>query len=130
MPANDFITRAGFTSEGVFTPDNLIAGDFPIRTEKVVLISGQNVIRGTVLGVITASGKYNKSLSAAGDGSQNVFAIAAESVDASAGDKELVVYLSGDFNEDQLTFGTGHTAASTFAALRNLSIFLHKPVNA
>lgn len=128
--ANEPITRAGFSTEGTYTPDNLIAGDFPIRTEKVTLITGQNVVRGTVLGVITASGKYNKSLSAAADGSQNVFAIAAESVDATAADKEIIVYLSGDFNEDALTFGTGHTAASTFAALRDLSIFLHNPVNA
>lgn len=128
--ATEFITRAGAGTEGTYTPDNLIAGDYPIRTKKVTLVSGQNVVRGTVLGVITASGKYTTSLAAAEDGSQNVFAVAAESVNATSGDQEIVVYLTGDFNQDQLVFGTGHTAATTEAALRDLGIILHNPVNA
>lgn len=127
---SEFKTRASFGTEGTYVPDALIAGDFPIRTRLVTLVSGQNVVRGAVLGQITTGGKYALSLSAASDGSQAVKAIAAESVDATGGDKQIVIYEAGDFNEDKLTFGTGHTAASTRDALRDLSIFLHNPVNA
>lgn len=123
-------TRAGFSAEGTYTPDALIAGDFPIRTEKVTIVSGQNLVRGALLGMITASGKYNLSLSAASDGSQTPRAVLAEDVDASGGDAEGIIYVAGDFNQDALTYGTGHTAASVKAGLRDLNIYLHAPVSA
>ena len=47
---------AGLTAEGTYTPDSLIAGDLPIRTRKLSLASGQNVVRGAVLGLLTAAG--------------------------------------------------------------------------
>lgn len=123
-------TRASFGTEGTYTPDSLHAGDFPIRTRKVTIITGQNVVRGAVLGRITASGKYNLSLSAAGDGSQTPIAILAEDVDATAADKEAVVYISGDFNSTALTLGTAHTVASITEGLRDLNIYLHTPIDA
>lgn len=122
--------KATFAVEGTYTPDRLHAGDFPIRTRNVTIISGQNLVRGTVLGKITASGKYNKSLSAAVDGSQTPIAILAEDIDASGGDKTGVIYISGDFNQDALTIGTAHTIASITDGLRDLSIYLHNPVSA
>lgn len=118
-----------FTTE-THTPDRLHAGDFPIRTLDVTIASGQNLARGALLGRITASGKYVLSLAAAADGSQNPVAILAEDVDASAGDKKGIVYVSGDFNEDAIIYGTGHTADSVRAGLRDLNIYLHKPVSA
>lgn len=127
---NDPITRAGFQTEGTYVPDALIAGDFPIRTRLVTLVSGQNVARGAVLGIITTGGKYTLSASASADGSQVPSAIAAEAVDATGGDKQIVVYEAGDFNEDKLILGAGHTVASIRQGLRDLSIFLHNPVNA
>jgi hypothetical protein len=125
-----FKTQAGFQSEGSFTPDNLHAGDYPIHGLKVTLVTGQNLTRGALLGVITASGKFTLSASAAADGSQTPNAILAEDVDASAGDKDAMVYISGDFNQDALTYGAGHTAASVREGLRNLNIYLHAPVSA
>jgi hypothetical protein len=121
----------GVTDEGsVNDSDNLFAGEFPRQVRKGVLISGQNVVRGTVLGRITASGKYNKSLSAASDGSEAPRAIAAHDVDASAGDKEIMFYETGDFNELALVLGTGHTIASIRDGLRDLSIFLKRNIPA
>jgi len=114
----------GFTSEGVYTPDNLFIGDFPMVSKKLTLASGQSVVRGEVLGVITASGKLAASLSASSDGSETPHNIAAETVDASAADKEILVYLSGEFRESALTIGTGHTAASIREGLREKSIFI------
>lgn len=123
-------TRAGFSADGTYVPDALIAGDFPLRTEKVTIVSGQNLQRGALLGKITSGGKYNLSLSAASDGSQTPVAILAEDVDASGGDKDGIVYISGDFNQDAITFGASHTAASVKAGLRDLGIYLHAPVSA
>lgn len=222
-------TQAGFNSEGSFVPDALHAGDFPIRTKKVVLITGQNLVRGALLGLISVgaltavgaagvpapagatitaspvaaagtevgvhrfeaviggagtaskwthtdpsgnyigtatgnteyvgggltltitdtgtdpvageafivtvsaaagSGKAKLSLSAGTDGSQTPDCILAEDVDATAADKDAVVYITGDFNQDAITYGTGHTAASVKAGLHDKSIFLHAPVSA
>ncbi|MBA3888930.1 MAG: head decoration protein [Gemmatimonadaceae bacterium] len=115
--------RASFGS-ATYSPDNLLASDAPIASRKVTLITGQNVTRGTVLGKITASGKYNRSLSAAADGSQTPDAIAAEDVDATAADKEILVYVRGDFAESALTLGAAHTVASIREGLRAMGITL------
>lgn len=105
------------------TPDGLIAGNANLLVhESITLISGQNLLRGTVLGKITAGGKYNKSLSAAVDGSQTPWAILAEDCDASAGDKVTVAYFRGDFRADKLILGASHTVASIKQGLRDKQI--------
>lgn len=118
-----------FTSEA-YNPDRLHAGDHPIRTLDVTIVSGQNLKRGAVLGVITASGKYTLSASAAVDGSEDPVAILAEDCDASGGDKTAVVYVAGDFNADRLTLGDGHTVDSVRSALLARSIYIVDPVAA
>lgn len=110
-------------SAGTYTPDRLHAGDFPIRTFGVTLVSGQNLTRGALVGVIAASGKATLSLSAASDGSQTPVGILAEDCDASGGDKATLIYISGDFNTRAMTFGTGHTAASTRLGLAARGIY-------
>lgn len=110
-------------SAGTYTPDRLHAGDFPIRTLGVTLISGQDLPRGALVGIITASGKATLSLAAASDGSQTPVGILAEACDASAGDKATLIYISGDFNTRAMTFGTGHTAANTRLGLATRGIY-------
>jgi len=114
--------KPSFANTGVDTPDNLHGGDFPIRSVDATLISGQKLFRGAVVGKITATGKLKLSLPAAVDGSENVYGILADDVDASAGDKEAIIYTAGDFNENKMTYGTGHTAASVRDAFRNIGI--------
>lgn len=123
-------TQAVFSQEGVFTPDSLHAGDFPIRTRKLTLVSGQNLTRGALLGIITASGKATLALSASADGSETPNCILAEDTDASAGDKDCIVYISGDFNSNAMTFGAGITADSAREGLRDLNIYLTSAVTA
>jgi hypothetical protein len=119
------MSLATFSTEGIYVPDNLVANEPALLlSEKGTLLSGQNLKRGALLGRITAGGKLMLSLSASGDGSQNPMAILAEDCDASAGDKECLYYVRGDFNDFAVTFGTGHTAASTKAALRDIGIFI------
>ena len=114
----------GFTDQGAYAPGNLIAGEYP-RIERLVTVTGAAALTvGSVLGRITADGKYQLSLSAAVNGSETPEAILAETIDTIAGDVEAVVYLAGEFNESALTLGAGHTLASISDGLRSKSIFL------
>jgi len=106
-------------TDTVHTPDNLLAGDFPIRTETVTIKSGQNLPRGAVLGEITVEEKYIHSLVAANDGSEVPDVILVEACDATGGDKKAEVYISGDFSANHLEYGAGHDAASVRKALRH-----------
>ena len=107
-----------------FTYDKLFAGNYPTVTKSVVVLLGQNILRGTVLGKVTASGKYVKSLAAAADGSQFPDAILAEDANASTEDLTRIAYVSGEFNTNALVLGTGHTVTSVDADLRDKNIYL------
>ncbi|MBI5135781.1 MAG: head decoration protein [Nitrospirae bacterium] len=113
-----------------YAPDRLIAGDFPLVTETVTVAAGQNLVRGALLGKVTAGGQYVLSLAAAVDGSQTPVAILVADADASAGALTAGIYVSGEFNDNAVTFGTGHTAASVKDGLRDLGIYLKSPVPA
>lgn len=108
------------------SPDELIAGSFPRVTKPVTLLTGTAYLRGDVLGVVTASGKYTLVDSDAEDGSQTPEAILMEDSDASSADTSGIVALTGDFNSAALRFGGTDVAADHVAALRGKSIFIHK----
>lgn len=119
---SDFI--ASFKSEG-FTPDGLVARNATLLiTEPIVLISGENLVRGALLGKITASGKYKLSLSTANDGSEVPAAVLVHDGDATSGDINTLAYTRGDFQADALTLGASHTIASVKAGLADKGIFL------
>lgn len=102
-----------------YTPDRLVAQNAHLLVAvSITVISGQNLVRGSVLGKITASGKYNLSLSAAADGSQTPDLILAEDCNATAGDKTAIAYERGDFDGQALTLGASHTLASIREGLR------------
>lgn len=118
------MTKATFTSDA-FVPDRLIAGNAHLLAGRnITIASGQNLVRGAVLGKITASGKYVLSLSAAADGSQTPDLVLAEDVNASAADTNGLAYERGDFNAGALTLGAGHTIASIRDGLRGKGITL------
>lgn len=120
----------GFTDQGSLTPDNLFAGDLPRATKMVTITGAAALGKGTVLGRIAASDKYLKSLSAAADGSQVPKAVLAADADASGSDVLAPIYFTGEFNEDALVLGAGHTLASIRDGLRQMGIFLKKIVPA
>lgn len=114
-----------------YTPDKLLAGDYPVVTDIVTILQGEVLARGACLGKITASGKHVICNSAGtDDGRRAPVAILAEAVDATAGDKQAEVYLSGAFNEEAVAFGGTDTATTHRAALRDLNIYLKKAVPA
>jgi hypothetical protein len=118
------------TSEN-FSYDNLIAGDFPRVTEEVTVLSGANLVRGTVLGKITSGGQV-VAVNSGGtdDGRRAAYAVLAEDVNASAGDKVGVAYLTGEFNVNKLIFGGSDDIDDHRATLRGLCIFAKSAVAA
>lgn len=103
---------------GRFTNDG---GDI----ETVTVPAKSTIKRGTVMGKITASGKYITSLSASSDGSQIATTILAEDAvndTAAPVDIKAVIYKKGTFNSLGVVFGTGQTLANTKDSLHNVSI--------
>lgn len=121
------MTKAeGFKDQGEYAPDNLLAGEYP-RVERVVTIAaGADLAKGAVLGRITANGKFKLSASASLDGSQTPDAVLAEKANAADNDVQAVVYFSGEFNENALVLGAGHTLDSVRIALRAKNVYLRR----
>lgn len=85
------------------TKIELKAGDFPIKTVPVVIASGSGVVAAnTVLGKITASGKYQAYDNANADGSETAALILTHEVDATSTDVNASAYRTGDFNRAAL----------------------------
>lgn len=114
----------GFTNQGDYTPDNLLAGEYPRIERLVTIAAGADLAKGAVLGRITASGKFKLSASASSDGSQTPDAILAEKASAAGADVQAVVYFSGEFNENALILGVGHTLDAVRLTLKAKSIYL------
>jgi len=74
--------------------------------------------------IAAGSGKYIQSLAAAVDGSEDPDCILGEDVDATSADVTTWAYERGVFNDDDITFGTGHTATNTREELRGKGIYL------
>lgn len=111
---------------GSTTPDNLFAGTtHPVDIKGITVLTGQGVLaRGTVIGIITATGKGKKANSASVDGSQVADCILTDTIDTTAADVVTSAYISGEFNRDALAFGGADTAANHEATLREKGIFL------
>lgn len=80
--------------------------------------------------VVAGSGMAKLVDKAAVDGSENMYAILAEDVDATDADKVAPVYVTGEFNQSAVIFADGTTAADVKTAARALGIFLKSVVSA
>ena len=111
---------------GTSPVDNLINDIKVSITEKSVKIkkSATPLKRGTVVGIVTATGYALPADSTKADGTQVADCILAQDVDASAGDVFAVAYAKGQFNRKALIFGGTDTADKHEAALRDVGIFL------
>lgn len=104
----------------------LIVGDHDFFSRGVTIASGQTLVAGTVLGKITATSKYVKSLQASNDGSEAPDGVLLVDVDASGGDKtNIPVLFAGAVDQTKLTLGAGHTLASIWRALARMGLFLY-----
>ena len=113
------------TSESLNYTELFVTGSgFPVVIDSVTVAAGENLTRGTVVGLLTTGGKAKKSDSAATDGSQEPYAVLASDAAAASADVVVPVYLTGEFNAAALTFGGTDTADTRKAALRNIGIFV------
>ena len=81
-----------------------------------------NLVAGTVLGKITATGKYVLHDADAGDGSQDAVAILFDNVDASSADVEAtIVARLAEVSLAALTFKTGISAGAKTTAIAKLA---------
>jgi len=116
-----------FDPKGNSLGTHIVAGAaFANQIKFAIADGGVDFVVGDTFTITVAagSGKYVKSLAASTDGSQYPAAILSEDTDATSADKTTVIYITGRFNSDAVTFGTGHTLASTKDDLRDKGIIL------
>jgi len=109
---------------GTNKADNLIVGvEVNVMTQDVLLLTGQGILaRGSVIGIITASGKGKITELGSADGSEVANLILAETIDTDSGDIVATAYKAGVFNRDLLVFGTNGAPATFEQDLRDKNI--------
>lgn len=97
--------------------------------EKVILGGVANIAKGTVLGIITASGKYVPSVQGASDGSQNAVAVLLEDYTytaVAANQVGTAIVRGAIFIKKGLVWDASYTTdpqkATAMAALRTLGM--------
>lgn len=111
--------------------DKLFAGlnRDEIKTMPVVVASGQNLERGALVKMVggkvtavdsTTTGEAPNEVTTFSE----VFGIMTDAVDASDGDADGVVYVTGDFNKAAIVLGEGLTADNFVKQCREVGIFL------
>lgn len=98
-----------------FEEDNLYS------REEVTVIAGQNLGTGTVIGIITASGKVTQLAPGAADGSENAAGVLLLPVDATAADQPSVIIARHALCSDKgLVWPGGITGPQKTAAINQL----------
>lgn len=105
----------------------IVVKSIPIKY-RVGTVTGENFVAGTVLGKITASGKLKKVDSTASDGSQKIYGILLEDIDASTADKIASIGLTGEYNKQAMVFGGTDTTATHEADARLLQIYFEDTI--
>ena len=98
--------------------------------EEVTIASGAGeLVSGTVLGKITASGKYTPVTVAAADGSENAAGVLLEDADASSADVAAVIIARDAIVSNQgLTYGADVDTAAERAAVHADLAALSPPI--
>lgn len=95
-----------------------------LSRETITVISGQDLAAGTVLGLITASGKYTILAPGASDGSEVAAGVLYDAVDASTGDAlGVAVVRLAEVNSAELVWPDGISAGQKATAGTQLATF-------
>lgn len=115
--------------KAIFKSITLFAGDSFRVTMTVLLKAGAQYPMGSVLAFDPAEGLFELVDSASETAALKVpFAVLAEDVDATDGNKPSIGYVTGEFNQDVLTFGGTDTHSTHLVAARDRGLFF-KPVS-
>ncbi|MBN5207772.1 head decoration protein [Serratia marcescens] len=115
-------------NSSLFVPDQLVSGPLQLVTDSVTIGVSGALKRGTVLGVVTATGAYIPSKKDATDGSEKPSAILVDNVDTTTTAQTGGVYLMGEFNQHRLIFDASWTIAELKAQFRPQAIFLRDSI--
>jgi hypothetical protein len=92
--------------------------------EEAMIASGQNLKRGTVVGLVTTSGLVKQLAPAAEDGTELAIGILMDDADASAGNtKAVAVMREAIVAHNAVVWPSSITAAQQKAALENLKLY-------
>jgi len=105
------------------TPENLIAGDYPLVTEPETIAANQVLKRGALLGRNTVTKKLHLCVAAAEDGTENPVAVLVAAMDTTGADADGPVYKTGIFHFSGLEVGAGWDKETLRAALDNAPLF-------
>ena len=109
-------------TEGNHSAEFLLYSEETLSLDKGILITGQNLAAGTVLGKITASGKYTLHNNAASDGSEVAVAILYDDTNATSADTPCtVVSRIAEVADAKLIFKSGISGANRTAAIAALA---------
>lgn len=111
------------TKETTNSPDQLVTPNYPVLKRGGTLLTGTDYKRGSVLGKITASGKYTLVDSTAVDGSEDPVRVLMDDVDATAADKKAPMAITGEFIEDALIFGGTDTIDTHRDAMQAVNLY-------
>lgn len=111
---------------GVCRFDDIMAGYFQIVTGVAILASGRVYPAGSVIGK-ASDGRCCLVDSSATDGTEVVYGVLPEEVNALDADTEATVNLTGEYNRNRVTFAEGTTWEDCFDAARRLCIFFKEP---
>ncbi len=89
---------------GKFDPDNLIAGDYPLKAVPVTSKIGEDLYRGDVVSIVNGvCKKIGDSEEVKGIITDDIVMIDAET------EETFTVYIKGEFQGNALSFGTENT---------------------
>jgi len=109
-------------TEGTYPFEVILSEGESISREKITLISGQNLKAGTVLGLITASGKYTLHDNAASDGSEAAAAVLLIDTNATSADAStLILARLAEVKGDLLVWESGISAPNKAAGIAALA---------
>lgn len=98
--------------------EQIVAGEFPVVTMPVTVKAGQNLKKGSLLSIDSAT----KKAVLASDAQPNYFGILTKDIDTTSGDVDMACIVTGEIFKEFLTVTSGHIVDTV--ALRNKSIFL------
>lgn len=97
----------------------LSEAEFGRSRDEITVASGAGVLKpGTVLGKITASGKFKPAVDASVDGSETAVAVLGYGVDATSADaKSVAIVRAAQVKKSELDYAAGATAEDMDAGL-------------